>query len=540
MAHSLVQEAKRADRLETLAPTPQAASPGEPVPLPLEALPPVEISDRRVEGSVGTIGEGSLRRLARVGASGGAGAEAHRHGWGYEHASGDRLPIERLRPSSDRRHAPASSPVVRRTILDGSTEGPEVLDVTWLRFTKDYSGEADTLRKEVASEWSRRDYPRFATAEDLEKRISAGWSKLRSNKKLTYDVRGADFVGQLVGRMNSSNEAARRKRKRDEMSADLVPEQDAGETPFKHSPGLRGGEWEPVNPVEFTYQKLSDAQLFQRHVSTVLLKRHGGTEVQASLAKDQKSMVVSSNENKVNKVIRDQYDTFGQIRDAALEQVGLNLKDLEEDGANKDRLLRHPMHLLLNIGSRFASEGVVQVPGPVNPKLNGRHAEIRIFESGLFNELTHHTMTGTKYPCAGCRSYFLGKHALVNRSTKWFLTAGGLNSQIEKALLGGHDSIAKLTNGEVASGRAAIKKGHKSMLEHGVEFATSKLRGNRFSMETDPDSDDETDVKGAEFEKIQEMVRKFAEENAECLGATRDVSSEPAQKKRKLDQPDPV
>ncbi len=171
--------------------------------------------------------------------------------------------------------------------------------------------------------------------------------------------------------------------------------------------------------VEHDGAAMTAADRFATHLSTMVLSQHpDGQEVQAAARHDGAGLSLASNLNAVNTQLRGQLKVATDVKELAAKVLASRkVSAMTREAAMDDVVVRHTLKLYQRIQEILAPDAAIDVPASVAVKLDGQHAEIRIQQSPLWDEATHHVPAGTKYPCMGCYLYFNGQAIEIGR---WF------------------------------------------------------------------------------------------------------------------------
>ncbi|ARU60287.1 hypothetical protein CBW65_03825 [Tumebacillus avium] len=280
---------------------------------------------------------------------------------------------------------------------------------------------------------------------------------------------------------------------------------------FKNSPQNPMMVMEDDDLAKFSYDKNTskEAQI-QKQLSTVLLHSlPEGVEAQAALSKDKGGVVMSTNINAENRKIDDDLglERRDDILDLAADVLeSHHLESTSRENAMKDHVMRHALKLYDRLKLYLDDDAIVSVPADVDVKFDGRHAEIRIQQGGVWNEFDYHLPTGTKYQCMGCRLYFHEEGLDTgNRMGGLWVTNSALSTQmvpqLEKGIkIGGLgdevDSVALLLATQY----------EKMMAAQQVEMGRGKTKGGEYTFDRQADSESELDE--ADYKRIQEDIKK--------------------------------
>lgn len=338
------------------------------------------------------------------------------------------------------------------------------------------------------------------------KRLERVWNKVARDSKNTFDIQKDQkaLVTELVSRYQRSAKCSTVFEGKSNAQKTLIKSflTDEKET-FKHVRNARNPMMQKEELEEFSYNKGKlKAQQIQRHIATLILQHYGGTEVQSSIAKDGKSLMLSSNENEVNKLLNGEITTTQDLINLSESFLkSKNISKKKKELLNKDRKIRHAMKLRLRLEKFVDGKAKVKVPENEVKELDGRHAEIRISKAKGWNKEDFYLPTGTKYPCMGCTLYFQSKGIVISLEMgPMWLTDSALSTQLEKELLN-QCGIGKLKNaGELAK---TLYKQYES-LNPNVKMGHGKHRGGSYDIDHDADSD--SDVEGEDLEKIFQLI----------------------------------
>jgi hypothetical protein len=282
------------------------------------------------------------------------------------------------------------------------------------------------------------------------------------------------------------------------------------------------------NLEKFEYDKDTPKQSqIQTQISTVILHELNGEgeEIQSSLSKDKGNLLISSNLNRVNEILSQKLQDRGSLKSIARKiLIDRGIKDMSREQAMKDRLVRHALKMFERISDYLSETGEVSVP----PKLtviefDGRHAEIRIEQSGQWSQEKYYLPTGTKYPCMGCKLYFGGNgyDTGVTMGPLW-LTNSAISTQMEPQLKEG----MKLGDLGDQTDEVAMKIVNQyKALSDNVKMGWGKTKEGGYTLEHQAESESELD--DDEFEKIKTDIMKRKREDDDKTG-------QPVTKKRKI------
>jgi hypothetical protein len=176
------------------------------------------------------------------------------------------------------------------------------------------------------------------------------------------------------------------------------------------------------------------------HLSSVLLAHYGNdaVEFQVSIHRSNNCMLISSNKNSINKLVRNEIGSAPaplsklmwiarKVHTEVDTQAGLSTRD-------RPIVKRHAMKFLRDAGRFLPADMKVLVP---KDDIDGKHAEQRmadtfkgmegVIESFKTDEPIYSAPVGTSYPCGGCALYLDDMGVPTgNHIGKYYLSKPGL------------------------------------------------------------------------------------------------------------------
>lgn len=412
--------------------------------------------------------------------------------------------------------AAQSSPPIQRVIAydpSSGTEEEKKYPTTWLRMLNLDSKPMRKTAKETF-EMAIVELDDMGVTGIDEDKLKEIWGKVAKAKK-TFNVLDdqkavvKEMAKRYVRSMKSKAGFAKRSGETSKMLKHLRRKNK--KFIFKNSPQNPMMVMEDDDLAKFSYDKNTskEAQI-QKQLSTVLLHSlPEGVEAQAALAKDKGGVVVSTNINAENRKIDDELglESREDILDLAADVLeSHHLETTSRENAMKDHVMRHALKLYDRLKHYLDDDAVVSVPADVDVKFDGRHAEIRIQQGGVWNEFDYHLPTGTKYQCMGCRLYFHEEGLDTgNRMGGLWVTNSALSTQMVPQLEKGI-KIGALGDEVDSVALLLATQYEKMMASHGVEMGRGKTKSGEYTFDRQADSESELD--DDEYTRIREEIKK--------------------------------
>lgn len=339
-------------------------------------------------------------------------------------------------------------------------------------------------------------------------KFRALWNKIAKNANHTFDIQTQqeELVAAIAASAQRSLKAKRQSEVRSGATRTLIGRFVEGDSPYRFKPNARNPtlEHSDMSVVPFNDNMTGPEQL-GRHISTMMLSQHPlGQEVQASLQRDGGGLHLSSNLNAANTKIGEELKQAEDLKKMAGRLLGRKgVETMSHGDAMANREVRHMLKLYDRIPQHLSPDAAVSVPSAVPKGHDGRHAEIRIEQSDNWSVATHHTPTGTKYPCMGCYLYFSGRRIPLGptHGPMW-VSKAALSTHLESALAGtdGLGTLDKQSLEEV--GQSLFTQ--QQALPAGVHMGKGRTRKGAATTSHDADSDSDIDEK--EYTRLQERI----------------------------------
>ena len=336
-------------------------------------------------------------------------------------------------------------------------------------------------------------------------RFGKAWNNVRKSvlkKKRDLSLDKMDEVKEaMMGAYKRSAKSSEGYEKRGEFSENIQKALNEGrksEDSFELSQNAQTAKLALKNMNHFKFdQNMSKEDRFQRHLSTWLLAKYGGIEAQASLKRDGKNIMVSSNQDESNQSIQDENKKFKNVLyNAKTFLLENGIKDLNTKELNQNRNLRHTAKLVSRGSKIVDPKTSIEVPERGDNTKDGKHAELRIVDHDQWNKDDYTMPKGTKYPCGCCYSYMNSEKLKVGKEMGPIWTAcASLHNQLSMF----NDNVIDVN---AIKDKDGFFKALKQHLEEGLKngkmgYGVHKDGNADDSYDADSDDDiDEKELKG--------------------------------------------